>query len=69
MEKPVSGFDDHGLPAWQEIRRVIDSEAPSLSQHIRDELAGMLVWARYGKELSVSAQTKHSDNCGCVYCT
>lgn len=68
MEKPVSGFDDTGLPAWQEIRRLIDDEAPILSQHVRDELAGILLWARYGKKSSEEVAGKHSENCGCVYC-
>jgi len=66
---PVSSFDDTGLPAWQEIRSIVDGEAPNMSQHIRDELAGMLVWARYGKQLVSESAGKHADTCGCGYCT
>lgn len=69
MATPASGFDDTGLPAWQEIRRLIDDEAPNLSQAVRDELAGMLVWARYGKQLVRESSGKHADTCGCGYCT
>jgi hypothetical protein len=57
------------LPAWQEIDRLMAEEGVRLSQSTRDELAGMLVWARYGKQRAKEAVEKHSDFCGCGYCT
>jgi hypothetical protein len=57
-EAPISGFDDTGLPAWQEIDRLVKKEGIRLSQTARDELAGMLVWARYGKTIAKAAGAK-----------
>lgn len=54
-ELPITGYDDTGLPAWQEISRTLGDDGVNLPQHIRDELAGMLVWARYAKNIATPA--------------
>jgi hypothetical protein len=50
MEEPFSGFHDGGKPAWQEIRELFDGASMEYPpQRVMDELAGMLLWARWGK--------------------
>lgn len=53
MEKPATNFEDSGKPAWQELRNLFDSSGIDVPpQHVLDELSGMLVWARWGKEMA-----------------
>lgn len=50
MTRPIAGFYDSGRAAWQEIDllfRQCRAEPPST--HLRDQLAVILSWARYGR--------------------